>query len=265
MGDPGTERRRPTGHRSGGWVVLAVVSAVANLNFLLRFVVPATRPAPTEVSGFSVPGAPHAWVFRTGDLVYGLAAALLGTGVLRRPGRWTREGHGRRRAGRPARVLGWSLVVFGLANAVAAVVPEGSADATTVGDALASPSGIGHGAASLVAGAAQVVAVLAAAVGAASAGATTARTTTAGGTAAGGGRERRGRAGRVAALVAWWVAAVLLTAVAGAETLSAAGAGFPVGLVQRAGLVLTSVWLVAVGAAVTRSGRRVGPVHMLAA
>lgn len=235
------------------WVALGVVAAVANLNFLLQplFGDPPAAGA-VEASALSVPGQPHAWAYRVGDAVFGLAAAALSAGVLARPGSWTRPrpsgsagpvgsagsagSAGKGRPGGAARVFAIGLAVFGLGNALAAAVPESSVTAVSVADALGSVGGAVHGAASLVAGAGQVLAVLAALVGVV-----------------------RARAG--AATTLWTAAAaVVLTGFALGQTVGAAlGVSLGGGTAQQLQLEVASAWLVAVGVAVAWSPSRRGP------
>lgn len=220
--------RGPTTRWRRGWSALAWVAGLANLTFLLRPVVGSgLAPLRTEVSALSVDGQPLAWVFRSGDVVFGVATVLLGVGVLARPEPW--RGGTAPKAFRwdAARLLAAGLFLSGAANVVAAAVPETSTGESGVGDLFGSSADATHAVASLLAGVGLVVAATTCAAGLAGPDRSTRRVTV------------RFAAGLAVALVALSVT----------EAVGEVVGTIPVsGAVQRVQIVASSVWTVLVGA-----------------
>lgn len=211
---------------------------MSNLTFLLRPLV-GSRLAPltTEISALAVDGQPLAWVFRSGDVVFGVTTVLLGIGVAAGPAPW-RRGWDPWGSGRDAAWwLAAGMVLSGAANAVAAAVPETSTSDLDGSALLGSAADATHGLASLLAGMGLVLAAVACARG----------------------LGRPGRDHRRATVLFATSLAVVLVALSVAEALGAVLGTIPAsGAVQRVQVLASSVWTVLVGVLLGRAGDR-GP------
>lgn len=138
----------PAGRTQGwspgvGWVLCAVVAAVANANFLLAGAVGARVDLEVGViSELSVPGQPGALWFRLGDGLAGLLTLLLALPFRRE------------------RVRALALAAFGLCTLVSAVVPLTCAPSLTTCPASSEAAELVHDGVSVVGTAGAVVGVL---------------------------------------------------------------------------------------------------------
>ena len=205
------------------WTVVGVLAGLLNANFVLEHLLPGVRDV--AISGLSVRGQPWSTAFRVGDGLSGVLVALLGAALLR---------SGRRpRRRRVAAVL---VLAAGVTTWVSAVVPLSCAATVSPACAGSSP-GATAPLANLVHDGVSIAGTTAAIVAAAL---LASATTT---------RERVAHA-------------LALAAAAGLGLALVVGAHGTVpgwfGAVQRAQVVVLSVWFAAVGRSVDVLARRRG-------
>jgi hypothetical membrane protein len=209
------------------WLTVGALAGLLNVNFVLDLAEahPASL-ARSVVSDLSVPGQPDAWVYRVTDAVSAVLVLALAIALARRA----------RHAGRRVlEAVAWCLGGFGLCTVVAAVVTETCASTLVQGCTEATPLDDLHDTVSTLGSLAAVAAMALLAVAA---------------------RRRRGAC-------AAHVLATLVTGALGIALLvgSTPGTAPWFGWVQRAQIVVLSLWLVLAGRAVDVV--RTGPVPRL--